>query len=242
MRYPFVLLDVGETLLAPRRSFGAVYARVFGGLGVELPVESFDRALRATWEEIERTVPAGADRYSRFPGGEEGFWLRFVRSMLDRVDGGLDGDLASRALGPLRDAFARADAWRVYPEVREALERLRQDGARIAAVSNWDSRLPLLLRRVGLEDRFDAVVVSALEGREKPDPALFHAALARIGGRPERAIHVGDIPAVDVTGARAAGIRAILVDRARRFPEGEDIIPDLAALPAIARGEGAGRV
>jgi len=241
MRYPFVLLDVGETILAPRRSFGAVYADILGGLGIELPVEALDGALRTTWEEMERLVPRGADRYGHVSEGEEGYWRRFVRSTLEKLDGDLAlDDVSSRALPRLRDAFARPEAWRVYPVVSGVIERLRSDGACVAVVSNWDSRLPALLRALALDGLLDAVVVSALEGREKPDPGLFRIALERLGGEPHDAIHVGDVPALDVEGARAAGIRGILVDRARRYPADADVIPDLSPLPAIARGD-AGR-
>ena len=56
------------------------------------------------------------------------------------------------------------------------------------------------------------MVDSAEEGIEKPDPRLFHIALQRMQATTEEAAFVGDIFKVDMVGARAAGLLAILLD------------------------------
>jgi putative hydrolase of the HAD superfamily len=233
VRYPFVLFDVNETLLAPRESFAAVYASVLSALGWTCPVETLETALRESWDEMSGRVPAGADRYSHFPGGESEYWLRFASGAIERAGG--DRALAGAAIGNLGEAFRDPRAWRVYPDAVPALERLRDAGARLAVVSNWDSRLPALLARLGLADYFDAVIVSHLAGVEKPSPAIFRKALAELGADAGAALHVGDLPDLDVAGARAAGIDAVLVDRRNRHPGHRDRIADLAPVPDLAR-------
>lgn len=233
MRYPHVLLDVGGTLAGPRSSFGAVYSRVFASHGLALPAAAFDRGLAAAWREMDDAVPRGADRYAHFPDGEEGYWRRFVAAALAHALGEPDAALARRALPDLRDAFADPAAWRVFDDVVPALTTLRRAGVRLAVVSNWDSRLPRLLDDLGLSAHLDAIVVSCREGREKPDPALFLTALARIGGRAATALHVGDRPDLDGIGARAAGVDAVLVDRSGARAGS---IRDFGALPAIVAG------
>jgi putative hydrolase of the HAD superfamily len=57
------------------------------------------------------------------------------------------------------------------------------------------------------------VIDSHEERVEKPDPEIFRIALERSGSDAETTLHVGDIYHVDVVGARAAGLQAILVDR-----------------------------
>lgn len=111
------------------------------------------------------------------------------------------------------DALLEAIRFRVYPEVPEALARLRADGARLAIVSNWDVSLHDVLERTGLRPLVDAVVISAVEGVAKPDPAIFAAALQRLGVSAQHATHVGDSVEHDVAGARAAGLQAVLVVR-----------------------------
>jgi putative hydrolase of the HAD superfamily len=231
VRYPFILFDAGETLFGPRESWGAVYARVLRGLGLDRPPEAFDDAIRGVWRALEREVPAGTDRYGHFEGGEDGYWLRFARGAIARAAGRpIDSALPETALPLLRDAFREPSTWRVYPEVRETLSVLRARGARLAVVSNWDSRLPYLLDVLDLDDFFDAVVVSHLVGVEKPDPRIFRIAMELLGADPERTIHVGDVPEIDLEGARAAGIDAVLVDRRGRWDGNGRVVRDLGGI------------
>lgn len=237
LRHPVVLLDAGDTLIGPRESFGAVYAKVLAGFGVRVEARDLERGLRACWAELNRSLTPGEDRYGASPGGEDAYWLGFVEGTLARTPGApTDAAFAARALPALRDAFRDAAAWRVFDDVPAVLAELRAMGAKLAVVSNWDSRLPDLLERLDLARWFDTVVVSHLEGMEKPRPELFLRAVARLGGSPGEALHVGDVPELDEAGARAAGIASVLVDRRGRLDAAHRALPDLTALPAIARG------
>jgi putative hydrolase of the HAD superfamily len=101
----------------------------------------------------------------------------------------------------------------VYPDVQPALADLRDRGLTLVAVSNWDCSLPRVLERCGLDGLLDGTVTSAGVGARKPDPAIFASALELAGCEPAEALHVGDTPEEDVAGARAAGIRPLLIDR-----------------------------
>jgi len=239
LRFPFVLFDAGDTLVAPRESFGAVYARVLATLGVELQASDLERGLRGCWADTNGAVPPGVDRYAADPGGEHGYWRRFVEGTLARTPGApTDGAFAERAVGPLREAFRDPESWTVFDDVVPALAALRHAGARLAIVSNWDSGLPTLLERLGLASWFDAIVVSHLERIEKPRPEIFLRAVARLGGTPCGSLHVGDVPELDEAGARNAGIASVLVDRRGRLDAAHRALPDLSAVPAIARDGG----
>jgi putative hydrolase of the HAD superfamily len=100
-----------------------------------------------------------------------------------------------------------------YPDTVPALGELRARGLRVLVVSNWDVSLPRVLARCGIAGLIDATVTSAEVGARKPDPAIFLAALELAGSSADEALHVGDTAEEDVTGARAAGIRALLIDR-----------------------------
>ena len=78
--------------------------------------------------------------------------------------------------------------------------------------SNANGILQRMFDRVGLTPYFHAICDSCVEGVEKPDPRFFRIVLERAGGRPETAMHVGDLYHVDVLGARRAGIRPLLLD------------------------------
>jgi putative hydrolase of the HAD superfamily len=111
----------------------------------------------------------------------------------------------------------------------EALDRLRAAGLVLGVVSNSDGRVEGALDAAGLRDRFAVVVDSTIAGVEKPDPRIFRAALEPLGLAPDEVLYVGDIYEVDVVGARAAGLDAVLLD-----PHGTHAGRDVPVLPSVA--------
>lgn len=130
--------------------------------------------------------------------------------------------------------FGSARAWAPFDDALPAVAALRRRGLRLAVVSNWDSRLTRILEEHGLRARFDAVVISAEVGWRKPHPAIFRRTLDALGVAPGEVLHVGDSVGDDVEGARAAGVRPVLLDRAgtKKF-DGAPVIRSLAELEAL---------
>jgi putative hydrolase of the HAD superfamily len=98
----------------------------------------------------------------------------------------------------------------VRPAVRETLTGLRALGFRLGLVSNCTSDVREMLRDSGLEDHFDAVVLSAEVGLMKPDPEIFRLAMGRLDV--SRGFYVGDGDDGELAGARSAGLVDILLD------------------------------
>lgn len=123
--------------------------------------------------------------------------------------------LVSRELGVEIgvDELVSAIRFSAYPDAVPALAGLRDRGLRLIAVSNWDCSLPRVLEGCGIDGLLDGTVTSARAGARKPNPAIFTAALELAGVEADEALHVGDTREEDVVGARAAGIRPLLIDR-----------------------------
>jgi HAD superfamily hydrolase (TIGR01509 family) len=139
------------------------------------------------------------------------------------------------ALAELRDYHQEHNLWEHVPaDVVPTLAALRALGPKLVVVSNANGRLRHVFDRLDLTRRVDVVFDSFEEGVEKPDPRLFEIALERSGGRRERTVHVGDLYHVDVVGARAAGIGAVLLDAGGLYA-GYDCprIREFAELPAL---------
>ncbi len=102
----------------------------------------------------------------------------------------------------------------LFPEVPEVLTLLRDNGIKVAIVTNAGQ--PMWLRDLeidahGLLQHFPDVRISAADvGYLKPHPAIFQAALDALGITPDEGVFVGDNPVADVAGAQGAGMRAIL--------------------------------
>lgn len=145
-------------------------------------------------------------------------WGRYLRTLL--VAGGLTEAVAGEMIGPLRRAHDAFNLWRRVPDgLVDTLARARAAGLRIGVVSNSEGMLPELFSRVGLAPHIEVVIDSHHEGVSKPDPELFRRALDRMSLAPDRCVYLGDIPGVDVVGAHAANIAAVLVDPLDFYPD-----------------------
>lgn len=132
-----------------------------------------------------------------------------------------------------RRAMLGALEFRPYPDVLPALRELRERGPALVIASNWDCSLPEWLGPTGIMELVDGVVTSAEVGAAKPDPRVLERALAIAGAAPGEAVHVGDKVDNDVEGARAAGVRAILVQRRGEPPPGVEAVRSLRELAAL---------
>ena len=126
-------------------------------------------------------------------------------------------DLVSQKLGMDVgvDELVAAIRFSANQDAAPALGALRDRGLRLVVVSNWDCSLPRVLERCGLGELLDGTITSAETRSRKPVPVIFERALELAGCEPAEALHVGDTPEEDVAGARAAGIRPLLIDRNR---------------------------
>jgi FMN phosphatase YigB (HAD superfamily) len=187
-----VLLDALGTLV----KLDPPWPRLAGVLGREAD-ERMVRALRAEMTYYREHSHEGRDEGS----------LRQLRERCARI---ISAELGQPVSVPqMMDAIR----FRAFDDVAPALAELRGLGLRLVCVSNWDYTLPRVLARCGLGEALDGVVTSAEAAARKPDPAIFERGLWLAGAAPAEAVHVGDSYAEDVDGARAAGIRALLIRR-----------------------------
>ena len=103
----------------------------------------------------------------------------------------------------------------VLRAVRGVLARMPGAGARpLGVITNGPGEVQRAkIELLGVEDLIDFAVVSGEFGVAKPDPAIFREALDRAGVAADEAIYVGDSVEHDMTGARAAGIPSVWVNR-----------------------------
>lgn len=100
------------------------------------------------------------------------------------------------------------DATRLYPGVREALDRLHAADVPLAVLTNKPVRFSVrMIEGLGLESHFFRVYGGNSFEHKKPDPIGIRALMAEAGVPPDRTTMVGD-SAVDIRTARNAGVRA----------------------------------
>jgi len=137
---------------------------------------------------------------------------RYMRLVLEGL-GVADGSTVERVAEWRRTYNPPLGVWTAHdPQAPESLALVRRSGARAAAISNSNGSVASVLAAVGLGPYLDFVVDSGEVGIEKPDPRIFELALARAGVAPAEAAYIGDFYSIDVKGATAAGLRAVLLD------------------------------
>lgn len=200
-----VFLDLGDTLARAHPSWAAVYETVLREYGLPVPTED---AFRAAWREAFVEESEGP-----FEASAEASYRR-----LKEVDGRIFArlglpELPDEFFRAIERAFSARSAWFVFDDVVPALDALAATGTRLALISNWSWAAPELLHDLELARHFEAMVISARVGYQKPSPEIFRHALELLGVTSERAIHVGDSLHADVLGARGVGLAAVLIAR-----------------------------
>lgn len=196
-----VLLDAGGVLLDLDYRF---LQRVLAARGCVVEIETLQESEAHARTAIERRVREG--------GRTGDAWRDYFRFLLSRVGG--DPGRTEEVIDVLWEAHLRFGLWTVAIDgAVQAVRAVREAGYRIGVVSNAEGRVEQDLNAAGFDGLLEAVVDSHVVGVEKPDPRIFAIALERLGGEPASTVFLGDVPAVDVAGARAAGIAPILLDR-----------------------------
>ncbi|KAL3613934.1 hypothetical protein CASFOL_042008 [Castilleja foliolosa] len=145
----------------------------------------------------------GASRVFAKYVNDGSFWQYIVSSSTGCSD--------SRYFEELYSYYTTEKAWHLCdPNAEQVFMALKKAGVKVAVVSNFDTRLRLLLRALKCDHWFDVVALSAEVEAEKPNPMIFLKACEFLGVQPEDAVHVGDDRRNDIWGARDAGCDAWL--------------------------------
>ncbi len=201
-----LFVDIGNTLVRERPSRFEIYAAAARAHGRGLDEDAMQTLMRRAHGELPATIE-GAFRYT--DGWFEAYIERIFHTHL-----GLPREELPELSRALFARFSDPGTFELLPGALELLDGVRARGLRVGVISNWSTRLPRLLERLGVAERVDFVLCSAIERAEKPDPYLFERALELARVRPDEALHAGDDLEKDVLGARRAGLRAVLVDHA----------------------------
>jgi len=207
-----IFLDAVGTLFGVRGSVGQIYGAIAADFGVAVAPSDLDRAFIQNFQAAKAPIFPGV-ALEDIPAYEFAWWRAIAQGTFDQL-GSLeqfsDFELFFKTL---YTHFATADPWFVYPEVPTVLARWQHQGIQLGVLSNFDSRLNLVLEAMGLDHFFSSVTCSTQVGAAKPEAAIFRAALSKHDCAPDRACHIGDSWKEDYQGAKAAGLHAIWLER-----------------------------
>lgn len=193
------------TLIHPSPSVAQAYWTIGRRFGSRLTVaevgERFDREFGNSFSNNESANLTSNEQIERAR------WQQIVDRVLEDVSD------REQCFAEVHRHFSEPSAWKLFQDVPATIDQLREAGYKLAIASNFDDRLHEVTD--GYEDlrQFDAVLTSAELGFRKPSVRFY----AELSGRLEVSVDqmwmVGDHPLNDVEAARAAGVRAVLIDR-----------------------------
>jgi len=188
-RFTGLLIDAAGTLLRPAAPIAETYSTFAQRFGSSVSLAT-----------VRERFPL-AMRQHRALRAKERTWWSYWHAVVSEATG-VDDPALTHALWQHYDSQS---AWLLTDGAAECLTAVRDAGIRVGILSNWDIRLRSMLERwPGLV--VDTIVVSAEEGIEKPDRAIFALACTRLNTDPSATVMVGDSWTHDVEGARAAGL------------------------------------
>jgi putative hydrolase of the HAD superfamily len=193
-----VTFDAAGTLIGLDRSVGFHYRTVAARHGITLEESTLNRAFHQYWTDA---APPTA-------GQHRTWWRRLVEEVF-RASGA--GDVTDRLFDELYAHFAQPGVWTLQPGAADLLAQLRLR-YRLAVISNFDERLPVILRNLGILQSFEHVILSSEVGFEKPDPRIFATSAARLHLQPAEIAHVGDDPIKDGKGPQSAGFQSFVLN------------------------------
>jgi putative hydrolase of the HAD superfamily len=207
-----VLLDLDDTLLDHTGAVALALDAWLPTLGVPSTA-----ATLAVWNEVQE-IHLQAWRERRISYGEQR--RRRLRDFLPAIGVPYDPERLDEIFGGYLRAYEAA--YRAFPDVEEALTRLAETGLATAVLTNGSTAQQNgKLARIGLAGRVGPVYTLEDLNVGKPDPEAFRSACARWGLPPASVLSVGDNHRLDVLAARAAGLRAVHLDRRDEGPHDE---------------------
>ena len=232
-----VFFDFAGTLFSDRALRDAHLAQlrlVADTVGVEASDEDLRAAYRGGMGVAYRAIATQPSYLHRDLFGAA--FAAMAEALGGRLDAGQVSDVVDRQYRATIDHAA------LRPDCLETLVALRADGLFVQIVSNIDvEQIDGLMQRMQLAPALDAWTSSEEAGSCKPDPAIYDLALSKSGCDADHVLFVGDSPAHDIDGPRAAGMRtALLVAESRSTTEGssaDHVIGNLGEVLAIVGGD-----
>lgn len=218
-----VFFDAAGTLIKPVRKVGESYALVAAKHGVNVSPAQLNSRFHVAFDGAPPLAFPNAER-STIDSLERAWWKKLVRIVFEPWE---PFEKFDAFFDELFDYFSQPQAWALFPEAVETLAALKQRGITLAVISNFDSRLINILIGLNADHWFEEIYVSSRVGHAKPDRRIFELALRNHGLNAKSAAHVGDSEENDWRGAKAAGLKGLLVDRSQTPSRAEGRISDL---------------
>ncbi|MCM3764761.1 HAD family hydrolase [Neobacillus niacini] len=202
-KFKLIAFDLGYTLAYNRRE--EYYMKFLEQEGVSIPRKKVDMAYHLADKTFMREFHGvlGRPRETYMP-----WYIGLVNYFLNKKF-----DILKQVNFIYEQSNEVTDYWQPFPWTVKVLETLKNQGYRLALLSNWDLSCRAVLKQIGVYDYFEHILVSSEVQISKPDARIFQKLIELSDCRPDEILYVGDNYYDDVIGARKAGIDTVLINR-----------------------------
>jgi HAD superfamily hydrolase (TIGR01662 family) len=222
-----IFFDVDFTLIYPGPTFqGEGYVRFCAEEDIRVDAARFEDAVAAAsfiLDDVEEQVY------------DPNLFVHYTATIIEHM-GGRGGGVV-RAAERIYEQWATNHHFEIYDDVEPVLTDLSARGYVLGIISNSHRSLDAFTQHFKLDGLIRTTISSAEHGFMKPHRSIFDAALQRAKVTSKEALMVGDSLKADIEGARAAGMRGILLrrsgERPSTLPAGVSLITSLHELQSI---------
>jgi putative hydrolase of the HAD superfamily len=224
-----IFLDAMGTIFGIRETVGKVYQKIARHYGVEVDSQKLDLAFA---ESFRAACPLAFKIKENYSIHQQEFtwWSDVVKMTFIKVEAFEQFMNFPLFMEEVYHYFATEQPWYVYPDVVSSLKKWQRQGIQLGVISNFDTRLELVLKVLDLERFFDSITISSLAGAAKPNSQIFQMALNKHHASAEEAWHIGDSFVEDYQGAQQLGIKAFWLNRQKSSALDIDRLPNLESV------------
>ena len=203
-----ITFDAMNTLFKVRGTVGEIYAKTAANYGIKSDPEDIDVNFRKAFKQFNLKYPNFGQAANM---SSQQWWHEVIGTSFS---GEIKSDILRDISSDLYGNFMKKAHWEVFPEVLSVLEYLKNKDIKLGVISNFDERLPKILKELDMDDYFQFILPSRNTKWYKPLPQIFHHAVAMVTScSPLEVVHIGDNLELDYKAARNAGMDAYLLLR-----------------------------
>jgi len=202
-----VFFDAGHTFLSPRESVGEIYSRLGKEIGYVFLPEILNARISAAWGKYLRMKSLRNFQCTNDLLIRD--WRQFVYDVLSPK---IQADDFEKIFRHIYRRLGDPEFYMLAGGFTDAITILKKMNIRVGLVSNWDNRLPKLLKAFNLYSLFDTLTISFEAGFEKPSTKIFSIACERTNVLPGNALMIGDSVNGDIEAPASMGMAGILYD------------------------------
>jgi len=226
-----IFFDAMGTLFDLKYSVGEIYQQ----LALKYSVQTDAKRLNKAFIDCYKAAPPLAFSEQQLTltsitQQEFLWWKNVVKKTFEQVESSKSFSDFTVFFEELYAYFTIQEPWYIYPDVIPCLNSWQQQGIELGIISNFDTRLNLILKALDLERFFTSITISSVAGFAKPDQNIFKIALNKHGFMAQQAWHIGDNQSCDYLGAKNVGINAFWLNRDCYSLKNENQLPNLSSL------------